>query len=209
MDGITYRWMPARVAGGGSAGGTVENPIKTSRHDPVGCHNPSDRRGVGERRPRRPICGRIVGRVSAPDLPRVAPHRRMADPARPQQCGQGRRGPGPPPRERDPAPEQSQSADGLGRLRHPRFPGQAPPPLPGDAPARQPGHYPGLASSARRPALDISVPDRPGHLLDPAVAALVEQMAGDNPGRGYKRIRGELRGLGHRISASTIRRILK
>lgn len=53
-------------------------------------------------------------------------------------------------------------------------------------------------------------PRRPGRpRVDVAVARLVEQMAQDNPGRGYQRIRGKLRGLGHDVGASTIRRILK
>jgi putative transposase len=43
----------------------------------------------------------------------------------------------------------------------------------------------------------------------PAIRALVLEMAWDNPTWGYRRIHGELTGLGHELAPSTVWRILK
>ncbi|WP_228123001.1 hypothetical protein [Saccharothrix syringae] len=53
-------------------------------------------------------------------------------------------------------------------------------------------------------------PSRTGRpQVDGTVAVLIEQMARGNTGWGYRRVQGELLKLGHRVAASTVRRVLK
>jgi putative transposase len=56
----------------------------------------------------------------------------------------------------------------------------------------------------------VDLPDRTGRPpVSAEIAALTGRLATESNGWGYQRIQGELLNLGYRVSASTIRRVLK
>jgi hypothetical protein len=150
----------------------------------------------------------MVSRVPPPALPDLRPALRLAGPARPLVSVQARGAAAAPARGRRAAPHQSQAPPRPGRpSRH----GRADPYLP----AKLRAHRlvtPGTVLRWHRRLITRRWTYPRGAGRPPAgaeIAALTGRLAAENHGWGYQRTQGELLKLGHRVRASTIRRVLK
>ena len=107
------------------------------------------------------------------------------------------------------APHSAAAPAGLGRPGRPRRADPCSVPTAADAPAGQARHHPALAPPPHRPEMDVPAPDRPAQPVSAEITTLIKRLAIANRTWAYQRIQGELLKLGHRVSASTIRRVLR
>src|SRR5258707_7924024 len=150
----------------------------------------------------------MIIRVPAPALSHLRPGLRLAGSARPVIGLQERRPARAAARGRRAAPRQSPAPARLGRPRGPR---RALRLLPAKLRVHRlvtPGTV--LRWHRRLIARNWTYPHRTGRPpVSAEIAALIQRLATENHGWGYQRIQGELLKLGHRVSASTIRRVLR